>query len=202
MREPLPCERCGPTDGALAEHDEPGSAMISRLLDEVEPDTILTFGPDGITFHPDHITVSRWVTAAWRQRGCRARLLYATSTEDHLARFAEVYEEWGSYMSDERPTGVPTDELAIHLVLEGPPLDRKLTALRAMASQTRELMAMVDPAVYAMQFAEEAFIEAPRPGSILEPVPSGRESARWDDADPNWARSVTDSETVRAQNGD
>ena len=64
-------------DGALADHDEQGIAVVGALLDEVEPDTILTFGPDGITFHPDHIAVSRWVTEAWRQRGCRGRLLYA-----------------------------------------------------------------------------------------------------------------------------
>ena len=39
-------------------------------------------------------------------------------------------------------------------------LDRKLTALAAMASQTAELMATIDPELYAMQVAEEAFIDA------------------------------------------
>ena len=54
-------EHCvlGLPDGALADYDEQGLATIGRLLDEVKPDTILTFGPDGVTFHPDHITVSR-----------------------------------------------------------------------------------------------------------------------------------------------
>ncbi len=137
--------------------------MIGQLLTEVQPDTILTFGPDGMTFHPDHVTVSRWVTEACRRSGCLGRLLYATSTVDYLARFAEDFEEWGAYMTDDRPTGVPAEELAIHLVLDGAQLDRKLTALAAMASQTRDLMAMIDPAVYAAQVAEEAFIEAPRP---------------------------------------
>ena len=78
---------------------------IGRLLDEVEPDTILTFGPDGITFHPDHIAVSRWVTEAWERRGRRGRLLYAASTVEHLAHFGELYEQWGTYMTDERPVG-------------------------------------------------------------------------------------------------
>jgi LmbE family N-acetylglucosaminyl deacetylase len=165
----------GLPDGALAAHDEVGLSMVSRLLDEVQPDTILTFGPDGMTFHPDHITVSRWVTDAWRRSGCRSRLLYATCTVDYVTRFAEDFEEWGSYMTDDRPTGVPAEELAIHMVLDGARLDRKLTALRAMASQTRELMAMIDPAVYAAQVGEEAFIEAPGSGPVLLTTTSGRD---------------------------
>ena len=32
-----------------------------------------------------------------------------TTTVEHLARFGELYEEWGMYMTDERPTGVPGD---------------------------------------------------------------------------------------------
>jgi len=156
-------EHCvlGFPDGALAELDQQGIATVGRMLDEVRPDTILTFGPDGMTFHPDHIAVSRWVTTAWHQRDRRGRLLYATSTAEHLRRFGELYEEWDVYMTDQRPTGVPADEVAIHVRLDGSQLDRKLAALAAMASQTRDVMAKVDPTMYAMQAAEEAFIDAP-----------------------------------------
>ena len=153
----------GLPDGALAEHpDEEGVAMVGRLLEEVRPDTILTFGPDGMTFHPDHITVSHWVTTAWEERGRPGRLLYATSTEEHLRRFGQLFEEWNAYMTDERPSGAPAEDLAIHVLLEGWQLDRKLTALAAMASQTAGLMATIDPGVYAMQVAEEAFLDASR----------------------------------------
>ena len=69
------------------------------------PDTVLTFGPDGITFHPDHIAVHRWVTQAWADRGCAARLLYAAPSTEHLAEFGEIYEKWDMYMSDDRPVG-------------------------------------------------------------------------------------------------
>ena len=51
------------------------------------------------------------------------------------------------YMTDERPVGVPADELAVHVHLDGAGLDRKLTALRAMATQTSGLIAMLDPGV-------------------------------------------------------
>lgn len=147
-------------DGAFDRCEDEGVAWAGRLLDEVDPDTVLTFGPDGMTFHPDHQAVHRWVTEAWRRRGRRSRLLCATTTVEHIARFGPVYEEWGMYMSDGRPVGVPTDRLALHVVLGGAALDRKLTALRALASQTGGLLASVDPDVYAAQVAEECFVDA------------------------------------------
>ena len=61
-----------------------------------EPDTILTFGPDGMTFHPDHIAVS---PLGRPRRGSSAAAAAACctppSTVEHLARFGELYEEWG-----------------------------------------------------------------------------------------------------------
>ncbi|MET0146934.1 MAG: PIG-L family deacetylase [Ilumatobacteraceae bacterium] len=151
----------GLPDGGLIEWDATGQALVGDLLDEVRPDTILTFGPDGMTYHPDHITISRWVTEAWQQRDRPCRLLYATTTVEHAAEFGELYEQWNMYMSDERPTGVPAGELALHAALDGAALDRKLAALAAMASQTRDLTAMVGAELYARQVREEGFVDAP-----------------------------------------
>jgi LmbE family N-acetylglucosaminyl deacetylase len=151
-------------DMGLDGHDRDGVHAVGALLDEVRPDTVLTFGPDGMTYHPDHIAVHRWVTAAWALRGGLERLLLATPTVEHLARFAERYEEWDMYMSEERPTGVPEAQLAVHLELAGAALDRKLTALRAMATQTTAVQQLVGAELYAQQVAEEAFVDAPRPG--------------------------------------
>jgi LmbE family N-acetylglucosaminyl deacetylase len=148
-------------DGCLAGVDpETGTEQVVALIDDVSPDTILTFGPDGMTFHSDHITISRWATMAWQQRGCPGRLLYAMLPVDHYRRFGAIYEEWGVYMSDERPSGVHLDELAVYLRLDGWQLDRKLTALAAMASQTGAVMATIDPDLYRSIVAEEAFVDA------------------------------------------
>jgi LmbE family N-acetylglucosaminyl deacetylase len=150
----------GLPDGALPAHAQRGVELVGELLDEVQPDTVLTFGPDGVTYHPDHIAVGRWTSEAWQRRRQPCRLLHAAATTEHLARFGEFYEQWGVYMSDERPAGVGVDQLALRVVLEGPALDRKLTALAAMASQTRSAMESMDPALYALQAAEETFVDA------------------------------------------
>jgi LmbE family N-acetylglucosaminyl deacetylase len=147
-------------DGGLHARTAEGLAWVGELIDTVGPDTILTFGPDGITGHPDHVAVHRWVTEAWVQRGCTSRVLHATTTVEHLGAFGDRYEEWGVYMTDERPAGVPADELALHLELDGPALDRKLVALRAMATQTSGIVSQLELPDYARLVAEEAFVEA------------------------------------------
>jgi LmbE family N-acetylglucosaminyl deacetylase len=157
----------GLPDGALAEHDRDGRAQVGQLIDDVRPDTILTFGPDGRTFHPDHIAVHRWVTTEWAARGCVPRLLYAAVTAGLFDRFLALEEDLGVYMTDERPIGVPESDLAVHLHLTGPQLDQKLTALRAMATQTSGVMATVPPATFAVLVAEEAFVDAPRVAGLV-----------------------------------
>ncbi|MAT07466.1 MAG: PIG-L family deacetylase [Acidimicrobiaceae bacterium] len=150
-------------DGTLTGDDETAIALVEALIDEVRPDTILTFGADGMTFHPDHIAVHHWVLAAWERRGGGARLLHAAVTDVFLDEFAAQFEEWNMYMTEERPTGVPIDELAVHTRLEGEYLDRKVAALQAMVTQTAGLLAILDLDTYAVQVAEEAFALAVRP---------------------------------------
>ena len=94
------------------------------------------------------------------RRDCPGRLLYATSTIEHLDRFGQLYERWGIYMTDERPTGARRDDLAVHLTLDGARLDRKVAALAAMASQTGPAMSTLDPETYAASVAEESFVDA------------------------------------------
>lgn len=150
----------GLPDGGLPGRDDEGLAWVGGLLDEVRPDTILTFGPEGMTYHPDHIAVHRWVTEAWERADRPGRLLYATPTVEQIARFGDLYEEWGIYMTAERPAGTPERDLALHLCLAGAALDRKLTALRAMATQTGDVFAQVDLARFEAQIATESFVLA------------------------------------------
>lgn len=151
----------GLADGGLANDDTTGSYLIGELIDEVQPDTILTFDSDGMTFHPDHIAVHRWVTDAWRRRGSQCRLFYATTTVERLDQFRDRYEDWNLYMTEERPTGTLKRDLDLHLQLHGEALDRKVTALRAMATQTADLIALLEPDTYTLFVSEESFVEAP-----------------------------------------
>ena len=57
-------------DGGLSDLD--GRALVelaADLLREFEPDVVITFGPDGFSGHPDHVTVGAAVTAACHEAG-------------------------------------------------------------------------------------------------------------------------------------
>jgi LmbE family N-acetylglucosaminyl deacetylase len=146
-------------DGSLAAVDrETGVAAVVELLDEVGPDTVLTFGTDGMTFHPDHMTMHAWVHEAWQRRERQARLLCAAVEAGFHHRQRQVLETWGVYMSEERPVPVSVDGLALHLTLDGPVLDRKLAALAAMPSQVEPSLARLTEAEFRDVNSEESFV--------------------------------------------
>lgn len=150
----------GYEDGTLADLDDEGPVgRLSDLLLELAPDTILTFSPDGATFHPDHMAVSRWVSKAWRRSGAPGRLLHTALTEPLRDRWGERYEQWGVYMSDQRPTAVPEDQLALHVVLDGEALDQKVAALAAMRTQTASAIDTLGFDDFRAINAQECFVE-------------------------------------------
>jgi LmbE family N-acetylglucosaminyl deacetylase len=146
-------------DGGLAGLEPAGPvAQLAALMTEVVPDTIVTFGPDGRTFHPDHQAVSRWVGPAWELAGRPGRVLHETWTREHLAVWSEEHERWGIYMTDERPVGAPTSELAVRLELADVLLDRKIAALCAMYTQIAPSLALLGEARFREFNQEESFV--------------------------------------------
>ncbi|GAA4699383.1 PIG-L deacetylase family protein [Phytohabitans rumicis] len=147
-------------DGACAQIPEAaGVAAVSRLIDEVRPRTIVTFGPDGMTGHPDHRAVSAWTTAAWRATGTRARLLYATCTPAFHATWGPVNERLGIWMSGHGPV-TAAEDLALLVRLDDEALDRKQVALRAHATQTTPLIDELGEDAFRDWWATEAFAAA------------------------------------------
>lgn len=67
----------GYLDGQLAAADP--DTIVSQLvtiLRTVQPQVVITFGPDGISGHPDHLAIHRFTTAAIDQASLPARLFY------------------------------------------------------------------------------------------------------------------------------
>ena len=150
------------TDGGLADL-EPGPPVerLAALVAEVRPDTILTFGPDGATFHSDHQTVSGWAGLAWHRAGRPGRLLHAAITEEFLAEFGKDYDEWGVYMTDERPAGVPTSDLAVRVQLDAQLLDQKIAALCAMHTQITPSLALLGDDRFRVLNQQECYVAYP-----------------------------------------
>ena len=67
-------------DGGCAEVDPATGAGRLAGVDEVRPDTVVTFGPDGFTGHPDHVAVGAWTGRALRGVPDGIRLLHPVAT--------------------------------------------------------------------------------------------------------------------------
>jgi LmbE family N-acetylglucosaminyl deacetylase len=115
-------------------------ARVAAIMADVQPDTLLTFGPDGMTGHPDQISASRWATAAFaRVAPAGATLHYSTHTRARLDSFRAKLDELNVFMGAEPPC-TPDDELSIAEKLDGEVLDTKLRAIRCMTSQVEPLV--------------------------------------------------------------
>ena len=150
----------GYRDGTCAEADESVAVhAVARLLEQVRPSVVVTFGPDGMTGHPDHRAVSRWTTRAWRETGSAAELWYATVTPDFHAQWDDVHDRIGLWMADDRPSTRPED-LVRSVVCTGSLLQRKRAALAAHRSQTAPLVELMGEDAFAAWWSTECFVAA------------------------------------------
>ena len=145
-------------DGGCAQVDQDEAVRrVAAVMSEVRPDTVLTFGPDGMTGHDDHQAACRWATAAFDQVGRPGALLaYATKTPDWNARYVASLDEQNVFMGF-TPPATPVEELVINEELRGDLLDAKVRALMSMPSQVMPLIDAVGPDTYREAMALEAF---------------------------------------------
>ena len=110
--------------------------VVARIHDElarVNPDTVITFGSDGFTGHPDHKALSAWVTSAVRMwNKPRARVLHAAVPRDWkgdiAARLAEFDFFWPGHTAS-----FDRGDYVLHL--DEDVLSMKIAGLRAHLSQ-------------------------------------------------------------------
>jgi LmbE family N-acetylglucosaminyl deacetylase len=69
------------TDGQLAEQRGLVANTIMAVIEKVKPEIIVTYEPNGLYGHPDHILASAVVTELARNNGLR--LIYSTTAKDY-----------------------------------------------------------------------------------------------------------------------
>lgn len=151
----------GHHDGRLAAvRRAEGVMQLAELIHEVRPDTVVTFGPEGMTGHDDHRTISSWVTAGWHLAGGRSRLWYATLTPAFHRAWGSLNDEVGLWFDGCRPPTTSRRDLAAQVVCDEPLARRKYAALRAHASQTSGLVGTVGEQCFRRWWSVESFVEA------------------------------------------
>jgi LmbE family N-acetylglucosaminyl deacetylase len=163
----------GYPDGRLTEvPDWEAIIRIHNALVHLEPDVIVTFGPDGFTGHPDHKALSLWVTAAldlWNDP--KVRLYYARVSREWRESFAPRLDEFNFFWPG-HPIFTPKPDYT--LSLDDRLLDAKVEALREHASQMMPLFDAYGDGFMRAIAATEYFRLAPRTVPI-----GGRTCVSW-----------------------
>jgi LmbE family N-acetylglucosaminyl deacetylase len=142
-------------DGELKE--VPREELVDRvagLLRDARPHVVVTFGPEGITKHDDHVTIGAAATEAFHKARAEEeaqaddpdhgfqRLLYVAIPSSEIDRFWESLRARGIEVGDPEgpfmPRGVP-DETITHRVDCTAVLKPKMQALQAHRTQRDEV---------------------------------------------------------------
>jgi LmbE family N-acetylglucosaminyl deacetylase len=179
-------------------HQGQAVGKLVRLLRELKPQVLITFGPDGIYGHYDHIAVHRWATIAVNLAADPDCFPDPEVCEPH--QVSKVYfrilsqEQIAAMAEDDKPAAVPMDGVPFYFV--GRPrdeittvidvsdhLEAKLEGIRCHASQVGRQSRFADTPDEVMRelwFRQETFVLAhsTRPSSSQATVgwPQGVET--------------------------
>ena len=148
-------------DGHLHEADpETMIAHILSVVNEVSPQVLLSFGPDGLSGHLDHIAVGLWTNEAFRRaEGIAA--LYTVAVPQSLAQRLDMRQIH------------PIADEAIALTVDVSSVwETKLAAMRCHATQLSSSPMMSAPIErQRLFFGREYFVRAAMRGSAADFLP-------------------------------
>ena len=136
---------------------EEGAEKVRAIMEEVQPDSVLTFGPDGMTGHAGHKSVCEWATDAFHDLARPgARLFYATTTPDWAEEFVPIYNRYDVFRPGTPPV-TPRDELGIEYPLPPDILELKLRAIQEHESQVGAMVEAFGEDFFRKAMKEEVF---------------------------------------------
>lgn len=166
----------GLTDASRAEIVE----AIVLVLREARPHVVVTFGPEGVTKHPDHVAIGQAATDAFHEArsgqeeaddGAFARLFYCGLPQSAIDRFWAEAERRGIDVGGPDdplvPRGVPDHTIAVRVDCNTV-VDGKLEAIRAHRTQRGEFDALPEDLNRDI-LGQECFVRAWPPVSDPEP---------------------------------
>lgn len=125
-------------DGTCAEQNLfEAEGKVRAVMQDVQPDRVFTFGPDGMTNHPDHKAVSAWTTVSFAAAApTGSTLYYAAVPQWYIDRYVPHFKRFNVF-PDGFPPPTAEEDLEVTLELEGDVWRLKNEAIAAHESQTR-----------------------------------------------------------------
>ena len=134
---------------------------VAAIIEQCQPNSILTFGPDGMTGHPDHQTVCKWAHLAVQQSGCKASIYHAVQSKQLYDQYLkQADEQFNIFFNIDEPPLREEDCCDICFRLTPELIDTKLRALKAMPSQTEAMLSNLPADQLEASFGTECFERA------------------------------------------
>jgi N-acetyl-1-D-myo-inositol-2-amino-2-deoxy-alpha-D-glucopyranoside deacetylase len=174
------CVEClGHPDGELEWSTELENDVTSHLR-RGRPDMVITFGPEGLYWHPDHIAVHRATGAALRSlasEGFTPWLYHVTWPEGRMRELVSAARARGApsgtWGLDPDSFGAPPETITTVVDVRAV-LDRKLRAIRCHRSQlgSDHLLSGLPRELAEELLGDEYFVRAAPPDAGRDPLPS------------------------------
>lgn len=145
-------------DGGCKPDDQPTINKLANLAKEINPKTVITFGPDGLTGHTDHQAVSAWVSEVFD--GDQQVFHVVVNREVYEKAWHQVDKLANAFFNVEHPPLVEQQDCDINLVLPPELLSKKLDALAAMPSQYDSYFSKIDKILLSQVWQNECFVRA------------------------------------------
>jgi LmbE family N-acetylglucosaminyl deacetylase len=145
--------------------DPSTTEQVRDVMAMVDPDTVLTFGPEGMTGHVAHRDISRMTGEAFdavAKPG--ARLLHAVFPKSLGDEWLEKLKPFDIFRPG-TPRVVANDELDIGFVLPPELLDRKIASIKEHASQIEALYEVFGDEGFKGFMGIESFVVAATKGA-------------------------------------
>lgn len=137
------------------------TAQIKKLIDKHKPDTILSFGPEGMTGHPDHCAISAWVSLAIGNMDEKPKVYHVVHTTDQYEQYLkQMDEKMNIFFNIEKPKLLNPHECDIYFELSDELQNIKYKALEAMPSQMEIMMKLFEKELIQKALSTETFVLA------------------------------------------
>jgi LmbE family N-acetylglucosaminyl deacetylase len=129
---------------------------LKEIIAKVQPDSIITFGPDGLTGHTDHAAVSEWA----RQAGGNIPVYQVVQDREQYDKYLKKLDQkFNIYFNTDQPPLKDAADCDIALRVTPKFLHKKLEALRAMPSQYHSMFEGLDEEQLERMFDMECFVK-------------------------------------------
>ena len=141
--------------------DDEAASQLVPLIEKLSIDTIITFPPNGVTGHEDHIALHNWAVLASKRSARPLKVLFTVTRSDLYQKYQEQMDKrLNIFFNLDKPDLYDEEECDVALSLSEEVVDKKYQAIKSMPSQTETMFKEFSEQFLRGAFSSECFVFA------------------------------------------